>query len=170
MRLQRIIGQRIRAAREERGMSQEQLAQRMGSHRPLVSRLETGRVEPTLGFLRMATGALGITLAEVLAGIEEQLSEHEEPAETLYARRVRGLLYTVARTSARGWTEGTSEVRACVVEVIPKAMGRAAVPVSSVTVRVVDREVQNADRLDLPPEVLEGVRKLLLRGRVSRAA
>lgn len=167
MKLQRIIGERIRAARKSKGWSQHELAERMGSQRPNVTRLELGRVEPTLSFLRLATGALGISLSDVLRDVEADIATPDPappPAPTIYRRRVRGLSYSVAASSARGWWDGTHERRACVVEITPKALGRTAIPADTVTVSVLNGRA--VGEYDLPPEVVEGVVRALMRGRM----
>jgi DNA-binding XRE family transcriptional regulator len=44
----------------ERGDSQDELARRIGTHRTHVSRIERGRIAPTLAFLLRAASALGV--------------------------------------------------------------------------------------------------------------
>tara|TARA_Y100000782_G_C10069337_1_gene217134 strand:+ start:496 stop:717 length:222 start_codon:yes stop_codon:yes gene_type:complete len=47
MEIQKLIGQNVRAFREERGWSQEQLAFEAGLHRTYVSGIERGVRNPT---------------------------------------------------------------------------------------------------------------------------
>jgi len=42
----RWMGERIREARQERGLSQEELARNVGRSRPAISQMETGKMEP----------------------------------------------------------------------------------------------------------------------------
>ena len=65
MALERI-GMRIKALREKRGLSQEELAGRAGISRGYLARLETGRHEPTLTMLGKLAKALRVKTAELL--------------------------------------------------------------------------------------------------------
>jgi ribosome-binding protein aMBF1 (putative translation factor) len=56
------LGERVRALREKAGLSQRELASRMGATQSAVARLEAGGAEPTLPTLRRLAGALGRTL------------------------------------------------------------------------------------------------------------
>jgi ribosome-binding protein aMBF1 (putative translation factor) len=56
------LGERVRALREEAGLSQRELASRMGTTQSAIARLEAGGAEPTLPTLRRLAGALGRTL------------------------------------------------------------------------------------------------------------
>jgi predicted transcriptional regulator len=48
--------------RLERGLTQKELAQRVGTRQPNIARLESGRGTPSLGLLRRVAEALGGTL------------------------------------------------------------------------------------------------------------
>lgn len=52
----------IRDAREEAGMSQTELAARIGIAQSALSRIEAGRANLTLGTLQRVTDALGVPL------------------------------------------------------------------------------------------------------------
>lgn len=54
--------------RKSRGMTQSQLAERMGVEQPTVQRWEKGKREPDLGQLQTLAGVLGITAGELLDG------------------------------------------------------------------------------------------------------
>ncbi len=56
---QRQVGRAIREARLETGLRQHELAARMGVDQAVVSRLETGRANPTASLLADAAAALG---------------------------------------------------------------------------------------------------------------
>ena len=60
------IGMRIKALREKRGLSQEELAARAGITRGYLARLETGRHEPTLKMLAKLAKALHVKLSRLL--------------------------------------------------------------------------------------------------------
>lgn len=55
-----VIGNTIRELRLRRGFSQSTLAQRIGSHRTHVSRIERAQVTPTPALLVRAALALGV--------------------------------------------------------------------------------------------------------------
>lgn len=56
------IAERVRQAREGRGLTQAELAARIGSTQPAVARLEAGGVMPSLDTLRRIADALGLEL------------------------------------------------------------------------------------------------------------
>lgn len=57
-----LAGQRIRGARESVGLTQGQLADRMGISQPVVAALEAGRGNPTIGQLAAVAQALRVGL------------------------------------------------------------------------------------------------------------
>jgi transcriptional regulator with XRE-family HTH domain len=57
-----LAGQRIRATREDLGLTQLQLAERLGVSQPVVAALETGRGNPTIGQLAAVAAALQVGL------------------------------------------------------------------------------------------------------------
>lgn len=54
--------------RKRRGLTQSQLAERLGVEQPTVQRWEKGKREPDLGQLQALAGVLGVTAAELLEG------------------------------------------------------------------------------------------------------
>jgi ribosome-binding protein aMBF1 (putative translation factor) len=60
--LQAAIGEQVRLAREDAGMSQRDLAQKMGTSQAAIARLEAGGVGATVTTLQRAAEALGLTL------------------------------------------------------------------------------------------------------------
>lgn len=56
------VGSIIRDARKEEGITQQELADRVGSKKSYISRIETGRVEPSAGFFLSIIGALGMSV------------------------------------------------------------------------------------------------------------
>jgi ribosome-binding protein aMBF1 (putative translation factor) len=62
LRVALYAGIAIRDAREEAGLSQTELAARIGIAQPALSRIEAGRANLTLGTLQRVTDALGVPL------------------------------------------------------------------------------------------------------------
>lgn len=56
------LGEEARRLREAAGLSQRQLAEKMGSTQSVIARLEAGGVEPTLATLDRVAAALGADL------------------------------------------------------------------------------------------------------------
>lgn len=56
------VGDRVRQAREAAGISQRELARRMGTSQAAVDRLEAGGVGATLTTLQRVATALGLTV------------------------------------------------------------------------------------------------------------
>ena len=56
------IAARVREAREHLGLTQAELAARIGSTQPAIARLEAGGVTPNLDTLRRIAEALGLEL------------------------------------------------------------------------------------------------------------
>src|SRR5262245_63846889 len=56
------LAERVRRTRERLGMTQAELASRVGSTQPAVARLEAGAVTPSLATLRRVAEALGLEL------------------------------------------------------------------------------------------------------------
>ncbi|WP_073257753.1 helix-turn-helix domain-containing protein [Cryptosporangium aurantiacum] len=121
-----VVGRRIRALREERGISLSALARRAGIGKATLSGLETGVRNPTLETLYAVTGQLGVPLAALLgpqaagqpqtdapvvvhgAAVEATLLEvFDDPDATyeLYRIRVRAGATQVSPAHPAGVTE-----------------------------------------------------------------
>lgn len=68
-----MFGDELRRAREDAGLTQEQLAFRAGLHRTYISLLERDKKSPTLVVLLRLSSALGIRASELVARLESQL-------------------------------------------------------------------------------------------------
>jgi len=60
------LAARLKALRERRGLSQEQLAEKAGLSRPHLARLETAKQDPTLSTIEKLAKALKVKPAELL--------------------------------------------------------------------------------------------------------
>ena len=61
----RVFGERIRALRQNRGLSQERLAEMAGVHRTYLSSLERGERNVSLDNIYAIAEALGVSPAEL---------------------------------------------------------------------------------------------------------
>jgi transcriptional regulator with XRE-family HTH domain len=57
-----VVGDAIREARQAVGMTQAELARRIGGSAPHVCALEKGKANPTIGYLSHMAEALGLEL------------------------------------------------------------------------------------------------------------
>lgn len=62
------IGQQIKTARENLGITAVELAKRTGTERSTIARIETGRTNPTASTLKSIADALGISFVELFDG------------------------------------------------------------------------------------------------------
>jgi putative transcriptional regulator len=53
------IASQLRQVRKEQGMTQERLAEKVGTRKSNISRLESGKYNPSLDFLEKVAGGLG---------------------------------------------------------------------------------------------------------------
>jgi len=65
-RVEVVIGERVRALREERALTQAALARLAGTSQSSLARIEAGERSATLGSLVKIADALRLTLAELL--------------------------------------------------------------------------------------------------------
>jgi transcriptional regulator with XRE-family HTH domain len=68
MDIRRRVGANVKAAREAKGWSQEELADRARMHRTYVSGIERGIRNPTITVLERVGKALGIAPGNLLNG------------------------------------------------------------------------------------------------------
>lgn len=65
-----VLARRIRSEREGKGVSQEDFADDCGLHRTAVGLLERGKSIPRLDTLLLVSQGLGLSVSELLRGIE----------------------------------------------------------------------------------------------------
>ena len=66
-----MLGDELRKAREEVGLTQEQLSFAAEVDRSYISQLENGRKSPTVDVLLRLCDALGVSASGLLARVEE---------------------------------------------------------------------------------------------------
>ena len=89
----RELGQKIKTARKQKGLSQEQLAELVGYKVGTISKYEQGYRIPDIGMLRKIADALECNLAE-LAGTTVEVTNEEirfEEAVVSYIAWLRGV-------------------------------------------------------------------------------
>ncbi|HUN30919.1 MAG TPA: XRE family transcriptional regulator [Trebonia sp.] len=111
--LARLVGERLRAARKERGLSVGGLAEVAGVGKGSLSEIENGTRNPTLSTLYSLAGALGMPLATLLAeqagatvaspGIQARLLDvSHDDGHTVEVYRLRLHPGTTHRSPAHG--------------------------------------------------------------------
>jgi len=71
----KIVGDRIRVLRTEKGFSQEELAHRAGVSTSHIGKLERGQKNPSLSSIEKITKALEITLEDLFKYIQPSTGE-----------------------------------------------------------------------------------------------
>ena len=66
-----IVGEELRRARRERGITQAELAAKMSVSPPFIAQLESGRANPTIGQIGEVARALGAGLEINLVVLDE---------------------------------------------------------------------------------------------------
>lgn len=69
---QRLFGRRVRARREELGLTQEELAHRASINRTYIGSLETGQRNPSLDTIARLAAALDTDAAELVKGAQAE--------------------------------------------------------------------------------------------------
>ena len=70
--LNKAFGETLRAARQDAGFSQEELAAKSRLHRTYVSQLERGQKSPSLAVIAALARSLGVTAHELVRAAEAQ--------------------------------------------------------------------------------------------------
>ena len=70
--LQEVLGSKIRELRLKKGFSQESFADHCGLHRTYMGGIERGERNLTMQTVFTVANGLGLTMSELLAGIEKQ--------------------------------------------------------------------------------------------------
>ena len=100
-------GQLISEARRRAGITQTELASRMGTHQSVVARWETGKTQPTLETVIKAVEAAGLELTVNISGSDPDQSEisvSSRQDET--SRMMRELRQTSADQARMRWIKG----------------------------------------------------------------
>lgn len=85
------IGERIAQLRKQRGMTQEQLADQLGTTRQAVSKWEAGKTNPDIDYVIAMSAHFGVTTDYLLLGTGEA-TDQAPPASGDHSRLYRVLL------------------------------------------------------------------------------
>src|SRR5262245_20915255 len=78
-----VLGRSLRATREEQGVRLIDIAGRAGISPQYLSEIERGRKEPSSEMIAAITGALGVDLADLIAGVAVAVREHQRTGFTV---------------------------------------------------------------------------------------
>jgi len=67
--IQVVVGERVAVLRKQKGLTQDQLAERAGLNRVHLYRLETGRQSMTLRTLQIIAEALDVKISDIVDGL-----------------------------------------------------------------------------------------------------
>lgn len=83
--------QQLRAIRDQQGLTQDEIAFRMGITQPAVSAIEKGNSDPNLGTIRRMALALGCQIFYIVTPVQDQYGDsmnlHSHSAESVAGSR-----------------------------------------------------------------------------------
>ena len=85
-----VLGPRLRTAREEQGERLVDVAEKAGISPQYLSEIERGRKEPSSEMIAAVTGALGLSLDDLLIGIASDVRRVRAIARPAVPRRPTG--------------------------------------------------------------------------------
>jgi transcriptional regulator with XRE-family HTH domain len=119
-------------ARQERGWSAQELADRSGVSRSMISKIEREEVQPTAVLLGRLSGALGLTLTDLLGRAEAQ--------DRLLARALDQPVWADPETGYR--RKAVSPARAPTIQIVEVELPHGAhVPYPADSYRFVDHQI-----------------------------
>ena len=84
------VGERLREARQRRGVSVRSLARDLGVSASLISQIETGKSQPSVSTLYAITTALGISVEDVFAPAPASVTRRRSRRRGRGGRRAAG--------------------------------------------------------------------------------
>lgn len=106
------IGERLREERVNAGISQRELARRLGLSPSLISQLESGMTKPSVGTLYAIVTELGLSLDSVIRGDQNQPAEAPTSTDALIGTQTsvvrRGTGQSIDLASGVRWEELTA--------------------------------------------------------------
>src|SRR5437764_12874143 len=103
------IAARVRGERAARRWSLDELAERAGVSKAMISRIERAEVSPTAALLGRLSGAYGITLSALLADHEERRGPLRRVEQSVWRDPATGYVRRQVSASARTPIELTED-------------------------------------------------------------
>ena len=100
-----LIGSRLRAARKAANLTQEALAEQVSLSTVYLSRIENGKVFPTLETLATLCSALGISLGWLFSGIEVEKEDYGNDQVVALFQSCKGRVKPIALNILRDLSE-----------------------------------------------------------------
>ena len=96
MDMRKLVGRNVKRIRQDRGLTQEELAERSGFSQQYISGLEQGRRNPTIVSIYELATALGVSHTELVRPTEERY-RNSLKRRVLLIRSVESSASTLAR-------------------------------------------------------------------------
>ena len=99
-----ILGERLKKARKDRGLTQEQLAEQAGPSARHIAKIEKGDVNPSFEVLSTLVKTLGVSFDAIFDPASEQVEAEIQEVAGLYRacpEQERRLMLAVIRTMLR---------------------------------------------------------------------
>lgn len=99
-----ILGERLKKARKDRGLTQEQLVERAGLSARHIAKIEKGDVNPSFEVLSTLVKTLGVSFDAIFDPASEQVEAEIQEVAGLYRacpEQERRLMLAVIRTMLR---------------------------------------------------------------------
>ena len=113
------IGKFIAALRKEKGMTQEQLGEKLGVTNKTVSRWENGNYMPDVEMLSLLSNELGVSINEIISGERLATEDFKKAADKNLAAALNNSVFTLKEKIAffkRKWLrEHIATIVLCVV-------------------------------------------------------
>lgn len=140
------LGALVRQERQDQGLTQAELAERIGTTRQWVSQLESGTLNPRVGLVLAALAALDLDLDVRLS---KAPVTGQRPLEAAHsgATLSSSVLERVSRSSVNGLTEAHLRSREPNSALIGQDWARSIVPSEAVQ-RIVDQQVERLRALE----------------------
>ncbi len=87
-----MFSEQLKRLRRQRGLSQEELAERAGINRSYLSLLENGRSSPTMEVVEKLAQGLGVSIWTLLSAAQERHYEYDSETETEMYEGLRDFL------------------------------------------------------------------------------
>ncbi len=89
--ISKIVGDRMRCLRTEKGYSQEELAHRAGVSTSHIGKLERGEKNPSLSSIEKVINALGVTFEDLFKYIQPSFGDTDSTTLSLLMNRLATL-------------------------------------------------------------------------------